>query len=122
MKHIVIIVTLFISSFSVAQNTGSINGNVIDMESENTPLAFAKVMIKETGAETISDEFGVFKFENLKEDTYTLVFSFVGYETKTIKANVINNKTTAIKEYIGASTLSLDDFALVFASAETSSN
>jgi hypothetical protein len=110
---------------SFAQNTGSISGNVLDLESENMPLAYAKVMVKETGAETMSDDKGVFKFENLAEGTYTLVFSFVGYETKTTETKVVNNKVTNVKQQIEASTLSLDDLALTFASTDkndTSSN
>ena len=64
---------------------------VLDIEENNAPLMFAKVSIKETGAETLSDEKGNFKFENLAEGTYTLVSSFVGYETKAYETKITPN-------------------------------
>ena len=79
---------------------------------------FAKVLIKETSAEVLSDENGVFKFENLENGEYTLVSSFVGYETKESKIKVELNKTTAIKLTLQASTLSLDDLVTTFASVD----
>ena len=55
MKHIIYIAIFFISALSFAQNTGSISGNLLDFESNNDPLMFAKVLIKETGAEPVEN-------------------------------------------------------------------
>ena len=70
MKQIIVTIAFFISAFTFAQNTGSISGSLLDIESNNEPLIMAKVSIKETDAEVMSDENGVFKFENLAEGTY----------------------------------------------------
>ncbi|GAA4972460.1 carboxypeptidase-like regulatory domain-containing protein [Algibacter aquimarinus] len=124
MKHIIYIVIFFISAFSYAQDFGSISGKLLDLESSNEPLMFAKVLIKETGNEVLSDENGVFKFENIESGEYTLVCSFVGYETKASKIKVESNKLTTLKLPLKASTLSLDDLFVTLASvdnAETSS-
>lgn len=118
MKRIAVLVILLVSTFTFAQNTGTINGTILDTESYNKPLAYAKVLIKETGDETLSDENGVFKFEKLKENTYTLVYSFVGYETKESEAKVISNKSTRVKLHLSANTLSLDDLMLTLASSD----
>ena len=118
MKHIIYIAIFFISALNYAQDTGSISGKLLDFESNNAPLMFAKVLIKETSAEVLSDENGVFKFENLENGEYTLVSSFVGYETKESKIKVELNKTTAIKLTLQASTLSLDDLVTTFASVD----
>ena len=112
MKQIIVTIAFFISAFTFAQNTGSISGSLLDIESNNEPLIMAKVSIKETGAEVISDENGVFKFENLAEGTYTLESSFIGYETKNYETKVMSNKATTIKLHLKASTISLDDLML----------
>ena len=119
MKHIFYTALFFISALSFAQNTGSISGNLLDFESNNDPLMFAKVLIKETGAEVLSDEKGLFKFENLKNGDYTLVSSFVGYDTKESKINVESNKITTLKITLEPSTLSLEDLVFTIASVDT---
>ena len=118
MKQTIFLITFFLSVFAFGQNSGSISGNLLDIETNNEPLIFAKVLIKETGLETLSDENGVFKFENIKEGSYTLVYSFVGYETKEEKIKVVSNKSTNTKMYLSASTLSLDELMLSLAIAE----
>lgn len=118
MKQLLFIMFLFAALFASAQS-GMINGKITDAEEGNNPLLFAKVTIKETGAKVMTDANGTFKFENVKNGTYTLVCSFTGYETKEIKAEVSNLKTTeAITLALGASSLSLDDLAMVYASSD----
>ncbi|MDA0922713.1 MAG: TonB-dependent receptor [Bacteroidetes bacterium] len=59
-----------------------ITGTVIDGDF-NEPLPFANILVKETGEGATSDFDGKYTLE-LESGTYTLVFSFVGYETKQI--------------------------------------
>lgn len=117
MKPVLYIALFLLSALSFAQSTGSISGNVLDFESDNAPLMLAKVTIKETGEKVLADENGFFKFENLKDGEYTLVSSFIGYDTKTLKIKVAADakKTEFVLE---PSTLSLDDFILTMASAD----
>lgn len=119
MRNLVFITILFLSSFSFAQSSSALNGMLTDLESNNAPLKYAKVMIKETGAETLSNEKGLFKFEALQTGTYTLVYSFTGYETKEIKVEVKSGNTNNIALELGASTVSLEDLMTVFASADS---
>ena len=121
MKNIIYIAIFFISALSYAQETGSISGNLLDFESNNEPLIFAKVTIKETGAEILSDEKGYFKFKNLKAGEYTLVTSFTGYETKETKITVASD-TSAIKLVLEPSTLSLEDLVATMASVDNGSS
>lgn len=118
MKHFILIATFLLTSLAFAQNTGAITGTLLDLESDNAPLLYGKVTVKETGASVLSDENGFFKIDNLKEGTYTLVYSFVGYDTKEILTEVSSSKSTNIKLHLAASTISLDD--LVFALASNS--
>jgi TonB-dependent receptor len=59
-----------------------ITGTVIDGDF-NEPLPFANILVKETGEGVTSDFDGKYSIE-LPKGSYTLVFSFVGYETKEI--------------------------------------
>ncbi|TBN03202.1 carboxypeptidase-like regulatory domain-containing protein [Hyunsoonleella flava] len=121
MKYFLFTVFLFTAMFTSAQN-GTINGKITDAEEGNTPLLFAKVIIKETGEKVMTDETGAFKFENVKEGTYTLVCSFTGYDTKEIKTEVTKEIHEPVKLALAASTVSLDDLAMVFASSEKKEN
>src|SRR5690606_8912720 len=82
MKNILIALPFIFTSILNAQSTASIAGKLIDKEYNNEPLAFGNVLIKGTTIGTTSDMDGTYVFENLNEGRYTLVYSFVGYETK----------------------------------------
>ena len=115
MKYFLFTLLLFTALFASSQN-GVISGKITDAEEGNNPLLFAKVTIKETGAKVMTDEHGVFKFENIKDGNYTLVCSFTGYDTKEIKTEISSKKPAQITLALGASTLSLDDLTMAFTS------
>ncbi|NNF19759.1 MAG: TonB-dependent receptor plug domain-containing protein, partial [Flavobacteriaceae bacterium] len=64
-----------------AQSTGTITGKLIDKEVNDEPLAFANVLLKGTTKGTTSDFDGLFEIGNLEPGSYTVVFSYLGYET-----------------------------------------
>lgn len=64
-----------------AQDTGSIAGKMIDKEVNDEPLAFANVLIKGTTKGTTSDFDGLYEISGLEPGNYTVVFSYLGYET-----------------------------------------
>ncbi|MEM9678932.1 MAG: carboxypeptidase-like regulatory domain-containing protein, partial [Bacteroidota bacterium] len=68
---------------------GKVEGTVIDGEF-NEPLAFANVLVKGTTTGTTSDFDGKYELE-LDEGTYTLVFSYVGYNTKEVTDVVVTS-------------------------------
>ena len=72
--------TLFTSYIALAQI--GITGTVIDGDF-NEPLPFANILVQETGTGVTSDFDGKYSFE-LPAGTYSIQFSFVGYETKII--------------------------------------
>jgi len=78
---------LFSVSFIVFGQTGKVTGSVIDGEFVE-PLAFANILVKGTATGTNSDFDGKYELE-LQEGTYTLVFSFVGYDTQEISDVVV---------------------------------
>ena len=112
MKKIHLVVALLITTIALAQNVGSIKGKLIDKEYNNEPLPFANILIKGTTTGTMSDENGIYEFNDLAVGSYTLVFSFVGYETQEIKVDIIANKSITLDVTMGASAASLDEVVI----------
>ncbi len=112
MKKLTLLLILFTATLSYAQNTGSIVGKLTDKEFNNEPLAYANVLIKGTTTGTTSDFDGLYAFENLDPGSYTLVYSFVGYETQEITAQVVAGKVTEINVPMAASAASLDEVVI----------
>lgn len=69
----------------------AISGTVKEAKT-NHPLSGATVQLEGTNNATLSDEFGHFQFEKLKEGSYTVHVKFIGYADKTenvtLNANV----------------------------------
>ena len=112
MRKIILIFSIVATSILQAQNTGSIVGKLIDKEYNNEPLAFANVLIKGTTTGTTSDIDGLYAFNDLEVGQYTLIFSFVGYETVELEATVEAGKVTEINVPMGASAASLDEVVI----------
>ena len=112
MKVFFTIILMLISLATVGQSTGSIAGKLTDKEYNNEPLPFANVLIKGTTQGTTSDIDGLYGFENLEAGSYTLVFSFVGYETQEISVDVVTGKVTTVNVPMGASAASLNEVVI----------
>jgi len=70
---------LSFTTLSVNSQTGKITGTVIDGEF-NEPMAFANVLIKNTTKGTTSDFDGKYTID-VEPGNYTVVFSYIGYQT-----------------------------------------
>lgn len=92
------------------QDKGTIKGVVTDKEYGDAPLPFANVVIKGSSTGATTDFDGVFSVEDLKPGFYTLVISFVGYETVEYPdVEVFAGEITEIKTQMGADAASLDE-------------
>lgn len=111
MKPLITFFLLIFTSFGFAQNAGVIVGKVVDTEINNDPLVFAKVSIKGTSIQSESDVTGLFLLENLADGDYTLVCSFVGYDTKEIKVHVNAMQPVEVNFSLSPSTVSLNEIA-----------
>src|SRR5690606_785201 len=87
-KGILIIVCLFSLQLIQAQ-TGRVSGQVMDGEF-NDVLAFANVLVKGTQKGTTSDFDGNYSLD-LEPGTYTIVFSFVGYDSKELTDVIVES-------------------------------
>ncbi|QNJ97717.1 TonB-dependent receptor [Constantimarinum furrinae] len=100
-------ITFFISGLAFSQS-GTISGKINDGEF-NDVLAFANVIVKDTQKGTTSDFDGIYALE-LEAGTYTLVYSFVGYQTQEITdISVEAGGTTTINVTLNASAGQLDE-------------
>ncbi len=92
------------SLVSAQQSTGSIVGKLTDQEYNNEPLAFANVLIKGTTLGATSDFDGLFEIANVEPGTYTVTFSYLGYETVEIpNVTVEAGKVTSLNVPMSAS-------------------
>ncbi len=92
MKYFFITIALCITSFLHAQNSGVIEGKLLDKSNNDEPITFANVAIKGTDVTSITDFRGNYVFKDLEPGTYTLQYSFLGYETKEIEIEVVEGK------------------------------
>ena len=112
MRQITIILILLLTTFSQAQENGSVSGKLIDKEYNNEPLPFANVLIKGTTTGVTSDIDGLYKIENLSPGTYTFQYSFVGYETIENQVEVIAGQDTKLDVIMFASAAALDEVVI----------
>lgn len=104
MKYFLIYTLLLITTLVNAQETGSIAGKITDKEINNEPLPFANVLIKGTTKGATTDFDGLFEISGVDSGTYTLVFSYLGYQTVEIpNINVVSGKVTTINTPLSAS-------------------
>lgn len=109
-NQLFLIFFVLISSFSFAQN-GTIVGTVNDGEL-NDVLPFADVIVKGTVKGVVTDFDGKYQIE-LEEGTYTLVFSFVGYQTKEItEVTVVAGKEVIVNVVLDSAEGQLDEVVI----------
>jgi hypothetical protein len=112
MRHILLFLLLFTAAFVHAQSPGELAGKLTDKDFNDEPLAFANILLKGTIKGTTSDLDGLYSIENIEPGTYTVVFSFVGYETQEIEATIEPGKVTEISVSMSASAASLDEVVI----------
>jgi len=116
MKNFLLVIALFLIGIVQAQEpatTGSIAGKLSDKEMSGEPLPFANVIIKGTSTGTTSDFDGLYTLQNLAPGTYTVSFSFIGYETLDVpNVIVVAGKVTEVNTELGASAASLDEVVI----------
>ncbi|MDF4203633.1 TonB-dependent receptor [Maribacter sp. SA7] len=111
MNKLLFFTFLFIAIISSAQDTGSIVGTLTDKELNNEPLPFANVLLKGTTKGTTSDFDGLYEISGIEPGTYTVTFSYLGYETVEIpNVEITAGKVTTIDVPLSASQgVSLDE-------------
>jgi len=108
MKLKFIATLLFVCSIVVAQNKAKISGVITDKDSNNASLPFANATIKGTTIATTSDEKGKYTL-SVNAGTYTIVFSFLGYENIEVPVTVKSGEEITINKALGSGSYTLND-------------
>ena len=94
LSQIKLLVLILFTIFNVNGQTGKIAGTIMDGEF-NEPMAFANVLIKNTTKGTTSDFDGKYSID-VEAGNYTLVFSYIGYQTIEISDVVVKSNDDVI--------------------------
>jgi outer membrane receptor protein involved in Fe transport len=103
--------TLLICTISFSQNKGTIEGVLLDKDSNNQSLPFANVLIKGTKIGANTDIDGKYTI-TIAPGNYTVQFSFVGYETIEVPVTVVSNETIKLNNSIGSGSYKLKDVVI----------
>lgn len=107
LKMFIFLLFIILSTVSLAQNTGTFRGFVIDSLSGEA-LAYANVFIKKIEIGTSTDSKGYFIITSLpSSDDYKAEISYVGYKKKIVSFKIFSNKITDIKIFLVPSEIEL---------------
>lgn len=83
MNKLLSIFFLLFTSFTLGQNIGSLNGRILDIQSQQ-PLPGATVLLEGTGIGVVTDDEGYFIINDIPSKSYNIVASFLGYQNETL--------------------------------------
>ena len=90
--RLILLLTLF--SHVIFGQTAQLMGNVKDLQSR--PVSGVSIRLMEGKKGKLSNEQGLFEFQNLASGTYTLQASFVGFKTLVQKIQLEEGKTLSL--------------------------
>ena len=90
MKKITLFLAFLTCSFAMAQGI-SVKGNVLDGISDNAPMAFASIKVKDLNINTETDMDGNYAL-SLLDGNYILIVEFIGYEPITLENIIVENE------------------------------
>jgi outer membrane receptor for ferrienterochelin and colicins len=103
-----IICIIFLGITTIQGQTNTIRGKVT---SKGEALPFANIYLKNTKQGTSSNENGFFELKNIKNGSYTLVASNVGFTTKAVKISLTGNQKSTQNFNLDENT-SLDEIVI----------
>ena len=111
MKNLALVFSLLFTALLFSQQQGSIVGTILDKEMNNEPLLFANIQLENTQNTVQTNFHGNFQIDNINPGKYTLVVSYLGYETLEIPIIIEKNKITQVTEELESKKISLEDIA-----------
>ena len=109
MKQLIkILLIAVISNICIIAQSGTINGKVTDKQS-NQLLVGANIILEKTSHHATANKEGKFIIEGVPAGEYTLIISFVGYQTLEQKVNVTENKTMSIDAALSSTPIHLGE-------------
>ncbi|MBF6607686.1 MAG: TonB-dependent receptor [Flavobacterium sp.] len=99
---------LIICATGFSQSKGTITGTLTDKDFNNETLPFANAVVKGTTIGTTTDESGKYTLM-VDPGTYTIQFSFLGYETVEEMLTIAAGETVVVNKVLGAGSYTLQD-------------
>lgn len=112
MNKLVISVLLLILTLSVTAQTGSIKGKVTDASNDES-LIGTTVMLKGTTTGTITDFDGNYIIPNVAPGSYTLVISFISYDSQEREIEVKSGEETLVNVALAPATIEVEGVEVV---------
>ena len=110
MKFSITFLLLLITTCVFAQN-GTVSGLVLDKDLKDEPLPFANVFIKGTSIRTTTDANGKYTID-LPNGNYEIVFSFIGYDSKSVLFTISDKEKKTISQSIGSGSVTMEDVVI----------
>jgi len=110
MKKLIFILLALITSNTFAQN-GKIRGFVYEKES-GEPIMFGNVFLKGTTIGTATDINGMYNISKIKEGNYTLMATYIGYDTTEVDILIKKGKIITKNLEIGEASIKLDEVTI----------
>lgn len=109
LKFLVITLLTFVMGF--AQQKATVTGTVTDKDMGGETLPFASVAVKGTNIAANTDEAGKYTL-SVPAGTHTIVFAFLGYETKEVNVTLAAGETKTINQLLGSTSVQLQDVVI----------
>lgn len=111
-KHLITLflslsILLFIANEALAQQTGSIVGNIKNTDEE--PINGVTISLERTPYGTVSDVEGNFSLQNIPVGQYSLQVKAIGYQTNRWQINILANQEFEINEILREDNLSINE-------------
>lgn len=100
------------ATIGFAQSNTTLSGRILDENMGDSPLPFANVSIKGSSVGTTSDFEGYYKIKDLETGVYTVVYSYVGYETVEIPNVEITKSDVSLDVSLATSSAELDEIII----------
>jgi len=111
MKNLALVFSLLFTTLMFSQQQGAVAGTILDKEMNNEPLLFANIQLKNTPKSIQTNFHGNFEIDDINPGNYTLVVSYLGYETLEIPIIVEENKITHVINELESKKISLEVIA-----------
>ncbi len=98
MKFFLISAFVLISSALNAQQTGGVNGRILDKALNNEPMLLATVVLKSTGQVFKTNLHGKFEISEISTGRDTLVVTHPGYETLKVGLYISAGQELAVEQ------------------------
>ena len=120
MQNRLLLILLTISTYVLAQNTGTFSGQIID-EKTQYPLEGSSVILEGTNIGVITDAYGYFTFENVPAKSYNIQATYLGYESQTLYNVIVKSVgTPSLLFKLNEASEALDEIILSKSSFRTS--